>query len=652
MGKSENLRYKTIIENYFKKGDKISKKHFEQLFLTEDSETLENLLFSFLYDEVESISHDSDINYLFKAFLYIETLVERYSDIDKKKIKRKLRKIIEKIETIEDENSGFKTNKKMINRVDKLKELIYDLYDRILVKKDNYYELLEYFIFEIKKISYIEKIFKTFDHTIKAKSLNGETIFCSVIEKYIEVIKDSKSENQDDILYFKNVISLMRNIEGFNLSNSEKSKLLHDILININLLNKKDKRYKEQKELLIELKEIIKNENDRVTINKIANYYNIDIDFEDSILEELKIQQSKYKKFPNRKVIDDYMITIDGRNTYEIDDGLTAKVMKNGNYLLGVHIASVLAYLPFESSLVQNAISKGSSIYLAKNGIYSKDENKVIPLFPYDFSTRDASLIEGEYRLANSYFFEIDKNGNIINETYEKTIVKNKRQCTYNEANNIIEYGSKNEYELENILHLLSEIAYVLDNRYHPSEIYQAMKSQSNDPAKVILGSSTAEHIVNQTMVLTGSEVGNWFKDPKRSYPCLLRVHQINNDTVKKLQESIESFIVNSDKERFERLFESLSGIYPKAYYDLSGRHDGMNLDNYCHVTSPLRRSADILQEYALDICYFNKPTDSNLYELERLLTEKKNIINARNNSIDYFLDDCRFQKKLLYKAK
>lgn len=427
---------------------------------------------------------------------------------------------------------------------------------------------------------------------------------------------------------------------------------MHDILININLLNKKDKQYKEKKELLVELKDIIKNENDRITVNKIANYYNIDIDFEDSLLEELKIQQSKYKKFPDRKVIDDYMITIDGRNTYEIDDGLTAKVMKNGNYLLGVHIASVLAYLPFESILVQNAISKGSSIYLAKNGIYSKEDNKVIPLFPYDFSTKDASLIEGEYRLANSYFFEIDRNGNIINETYEKTIVKNRRKCTYNEANNIIEYGSKNEYELENILHLLSEIAYVLDSKYHPSEIYQAMKSQSNDPAKVILGSSTAEHIVNQTMILTGSEVGSWFKDSKRAYPCLLRVHQINDDTVKKLQESIENFKLNSDKERFERLFESLSGIYPKAYYDLTGRHDGMNLDNYCHITSPLRRSADILQEYALDICYFNNPKDSDLYELEKLLTEKKNIINAKNNSIDYFLDDCRFQKKLLYKAK
>lgn len=215
MGKSENIRYRSIVEDYFKKGDKISKKHFERLFLTEDSDTLENLLFSFLYDEVENISNDLDINYLFKAFLYIETLVERYSEIDKKKIKRKLRKIIEKIETIEEENSEFKTNKKMIKRVDKLKELIYDLYDKILVKKDNYYEFLEYFIFEIKKISYLERIFKTFDHTIKVKSLNGETIFCCVIEKYIEVIKENKEENKEDILYFKNVISLMRNIEGF-----------------------------------------------------------------------------------------------------------------------------------------------------------------------------------------------------------------------------------------------------------------------------------------------------------------------------------------------------------------------------------------------------------------------------------------------------
>ena len=422
----------------------------------------------------------------------------------------------------------------------------------------------------------------------------------------------------------------MKANKGFNISDVEKHDLLQKVYYSINFLNKKDSGYSIKSEWLNELKEVLKNENDKTTIKKIASYYNIEIDFEDTLLEELDIHRSNYKNYKERKVINDYMITIDGKDTHEIDDGLTAKVLKNGNYLLGVHIASVLGYLPYDSDLVQTAI----------------------PIFPYLFSTNDASLIEGEPRLANSYFFEIDKKGNIVNERFEKTIVKNKRKCTYTEANNIIDYGSRKETELETTLQLLVEISNVLESKFHPSEIYQALKAQSNDPAKIILGNSAAEHIVSQCMTLTGSQVGGWFKDKKRDYPCLLRVHEIGEECIKELQEAIDSFTVSADKEKFDRLFESLAGIYPKAYYDLKGRHDGMNLDHYCHVTSPLRRSADILQEYALDKCYFTNPTDRDLNELEKVLIEKKNVINAQNNAIDYFMDDCRFQKRLLRKTK
>ena len=655
MGKSENVRNRSVLETYFKKGDKISRKHFEQLFFTEDGEILEKVLLTFLYEEVDSIVCVPDITYLFKAFLYLEVLVERYPELDKKKIGRKLRKIVERIETIEEEKKEeFYSKKKVSDKIKKLKELIYELEDKIEVKKDNYYELLEYFIFEVKNISYIEKIFQTFDHAIRAKNTNGNTIFYSVVDKYMQTILSDYEEKGQDIFFYKNVISYMRNMKGFNLSNIEKSKLLQDIFHNINFLNKNDEHYDEKNELLLELKELIRNENDKTSIKKIASYYNIEIDFEEELLEELKIYESKNQKFPDRKVVDEYMVTIDGKCTYEIDDGLTAKVLKNGNYLLGVHIASVLGYLPFESITVQNAISRGSSIYLAKNGIYSRDEeeSKIIPIFPYEFSTDHASLVEGQERLANSYFFEIDKQGNIVNEKFEKTIVRSSRKCTYQEANSIIDYGSKKEPELERTLHVLTEIAYTLDNRFHPSEIYQALKSQSNDPAKVILGNSAAEHIVNQAMLLTGNQVGNWYKDKKRDYPCLLRVHEISDEVTRELQEAIDNFTVSADKERFDRLYESLAGIYPKAHYDLKGRHDGLNFDHYCHATSPIRRSADILQEYTLDTCYFKKPTDKELYNLENVLIENKNIINAQNNAIDYFLDDCRFQKRLLRKAK
>ena len=367
--------------------------------------------------------------------------------------------------------------------------------------------------------------------------------------------------------------------------------------------------------------------------------------------------QTKYSKmvYPNRKIIDDYMITIDGYGTIEIDDGLTAKVLSNGNYLLGVHIASVLAYLPFESNVVQEAISRGSSIYLSKNGIHnleSEQHTNAIPIFPYQFAALDASLIEGKERLANSYFFEIDKEGNIVNQNFQKTIVKNSKKCTYQEVNQILEIGDFKDYQLQQTLDTLATISYILKEKFKPSEFYQEYKKQTNDPAKIILGNSCAEQIVNQSMTLTGTQLAKWLKDPNRDYPCLLRVHEIDEDCSNKLQKVFDNFIVQADKEKFDYLFDSMMGIYPKARCDLKGRHEGQNLDCYGHFTSPLRRSEDIINEYVLDTCYFKNPTDKELYNLEKIVVENKNIINAQNNAIEYFIDDCKYQKQLVRKNK
>ena len=71
-------------------------------------------------------------------------------------------------------------------------------------------------------------------------------------------------------------------------------------------------------------------------------------------------------------------------------------------------------------------------------------------------------------------------------------------------------------------------------------------------------------------------------------------------------------------------------------------------MENYAHCSSVLRRSADIVNEHALDVCYFNNPTDKDLYTLEEDIIRNKNIINAQNNAINYFLDDFKLQKKII----
>lgn len=658
MAKSEKERTMEVVRSYFKIGDHRSRKEFEKLLLDDDSTLIENSLVAFLSVEIDNIVSQDDFTYLFNALKYIEVLIQKYPDLNRKKLKKKLTKLTEKVDLISQEKKKeFFSKRKVKKRMEDFYEIIYSLENKLDVCQNNYFELFSYFLFEVKNINYIEQIVKFFPNIVNVRDSNRDSIFYIMINNYVKTLSVPYDiSNNEDILYYNNLFSLFNSKKEFNLDSVEKTKCLQSIYDAMNDLNKDCKDYKQRLKMLADLKLMLTDNLMKKDIRDIGKYYNIKIDFDEEVLDELKMYQTTYSKlvYPDRKIIgnDSMIITIDGNNAKEIDDALSVKVLPNGNYLLGIHIATVLGYLPYKSKIVQEAITRGTTIYLSENNIVQTDKDNyksIIPILPYQFSAIDASLIEAKPRLANSYFFEIDRDGNTVNESFQKTIITNSKQCTYSEINKIFNDGgaSKNR-ELAVTVNLLGEVSNALERRFHPTRIYETVKKQSNNPADLILGSSTSEKIVSNAMILLGSEVANWFKDEKRDYPLLLRVHEINDDCNQELQEVISNFDFKADQEKFNYLFDSLLGIYPSGRYDTKGRHDGLGLENYAHCSSVLRRSADIVNEHALDVCYFNNPTDKDLYTLEEDIIRNKNIINAQNNAINYFLDDFKLQKKII----
>ena len=63
--------------------------------------------------------------------------------------------------------------------------------------------------------------------------------------------------------------------------------------------------------------------------------------------------------------------------------------------------------------------------------------------------------------------------------------------------------------------------------------------------------------------------------------------------------------------------------------------HEKLNVPMYSHITSPLRRFSDVLNMHSLDICYFNKPTDKDIYDLEKEIVDTSNYINSQNNKLE-----------------
>ena len=97
---------------------------------------------------------------------------------------------------------------------------------------------------------------------------------------------------------------------------------------------------------------------------------------------------------------------------------------KAKHWQLGIHIADVAHYIPEGSLLAQSAQQRGNAVYLG---------SQTCALFP-DAVAQRCSLTPESDRLALSFFLNIDHEGQVLEFNYQASVVKIKRQFTFNEV--------------------------------------------------------------------------------------------------------------------------------------------------------------------------------------------------------------------------
>ena len=129
------------------------------------------------------------------------------------------------------------------------------------------------------------------------------------------------------------------------------------------------------------------------------------------------------------------MVTIDGEDAKDFDDAVSIEKLSDNKVRLGVHIADVTYYVQEDTNLDEEALHRGTSIYLV---------DRVIPMLPQKLSNNLCSLRPNEDRLSMSVLMDIQLNPLSL-ESYDITpsIINSNHRMTYNEVQSILVHENR-----------------------------------------------------------------------------------------------------------------------------------------------------------------------------------------------------------------
>ena len=381
--------------------------------------------------------------------------------------------------------------------------------------------------------------------------------------------------------------------------------------------------------------EIIGHKNDPgVDILSIVYKYNIHTDFPEDVKEEVKNipMEVKDTDLLGRKDLRNWEIfTIDGDDTKDIDDAISIEKMANGHYKLGVHIADVSYYVKEGSSLDNEAMERGTSVYLV---------DRVIPMLPHELSNGICSLNPNVDRLAISCVMEFDHQGKQLDYEIFPSVIRSRIQMTYKNVNSILEKNVVPDgYEdFADSLRKMKELADILRKMkekrgYIDFEVDEAKILVDKDckPTEVVLRDRGAgEKLIEDFMIAANECVAThvYFM----TLPFIYRVHEVPKeeklrsylsfigslgyqvpgdlkDTSPKTVQKIIKYL--EDKPEFKILSSLLLRSMQKAVYRPENLgHYGLASQCYTHFTSPIRRYPDTTVHRLLRTYLFERHLD------------------------------------------
>jgi len=312
------------------------------------------------------------------------------------------------------------------------------------------------------------------------------------------------------------------------------------------------------------------------------------------------------------------IFTIDSAETKDIDDAISLTRTSDGGFELGVHIADVSNYVKPGTELDNEAFSRATSVYYA---------DQVVPMLPKALSNGICSLNENELRLAFSCLMRLDKEGNLTDYRFVKSIIRSRVKGVYSEINALLAGTAAAEIKAKyaDVIDQLPAMKELYGHRARLRRERGCMDIESGE-VKLILDengrcidvkkrtSGESESMIEEFMLLANQCAAHFAR--VKQIPFVYRVHEEPNaEKLERLHALLQACGINDhfakDVPTPKELSAILEGVrgtpyeqivntgmlrcMSKALYEEKPKgHYGLVLKDYAHFTSPIRRYPDL----------------------------------------------------------
>ncbi len=484
-------------------------------------------------------------------------------------------------------------------------------------------------------------------------ALNGDRVLVEIIEeknkvkkaegKVVKILKHEKDTIVGRFENNKNFGFVVPDDKNFGTDifiskkNFGKARNNHKVLVKITKYPEKGKKAEGK------IIEVLGNVNEAgVDMLSLIREHHLPSTFPEPVVEEAKKcgNQIDENDITNRRDLREELIfTIDGEDAKDLDDAVKVTKLDNGNYKLDVHIADVSYYVKPNSLLDQEALLRGTSIYML---------GRVIPMLPRELSNGICSLNAGEDRFTLSCSMEINEKGEVVSSDVYKAVINVTERMTYTNVQKILDYLNTNKQEVSNnadqkelntqdnedeeIINqyepyfqefkLMEELALILKHK----RLEQGYLNLDIPESKIELDidgrvtnikkyeTTFANEIIEQFMLTANETIAEKFF--WLDAPFIYRVHEKPDyEKVQELNKFLFNFGLkikaNKDNiypKEFAKVLEEVQGKDEEkvvsnlvlrtlkiARYEASNEgHFGIASKYYCHFTSPIRRYPDL----------------------------------------------------------